>query len=222
MIEQMTDRSLLMARQIIFFATEQLTRACLHLDPGTRARLQTIAGKVIELHIRDTLPLHPDGIRVFLTPTGKGIDLTAEARTPADASLGIYARDLLALLRKPSPELNNITIEGDHEVLLSLLDIIRGFDIDWEAAIAPVTGDIIAHQVGKNIRASEKWFAQSFKEARRLAEEYINEELPLARQAGPFKSVFDQMEKMKSAGDAVRGQVAAAVMKSPFFKSPEK
>lgn len=222
MIEQLADRSLLIARQIIFFATEQLARACLHLDPGTRARLQTIAGKVIELHVRDSLPLYPNGIRVFLTPTSTGIDLAVETRTPADASLGIYARDLLALLRKPSPELNNITMEGDHEVLLSLLDIVRGFDIDWEAAIAPVTGDIIAHQMGKNIRATEKWFAQSFREAQRLAEEYVNEELPLARQAGPFKPVFDQMEKMKAAGNALRDQMAATVMKSPFFKSPEK
>lgn len=218
MIEKMTNSSLLMTRQIIFFVAEQLTRACLHLDPGTRARLQAIAGKTVAIHIKDSLPLHADGIRVYVTPTAKGIDILGETHVSADATLTLYAKDLLLLVRNRLSEPNTISIEGDHELLLTVLDIVRSFDIDWEAAIAPVTGDIIAHHMGKNIRATEKWFTQSFNEAKRLAEEYVAEELPLAKQSGSFKPVFDQMEKMKTVSDSLRSKITDAAMKSPFFR----
>jgi len=102
--------------------------------------------------------------------------------------------------------------------LLTVLEIVKGFDIDWESAIAPVTGDVIAHHVGKNMRATEKWLSQSIQEARRLAEEYREEEFSIARESKAFKPVFDGMEKMKAAGETLRDKFASAAAQSPFFK----
>ena len=219
MIDKLQQQSLQFTQQIIFFVTERLTRACLHLDPGTRARLQALYGKCIRVHVTDSVPYYRDGIVVFVFPSARGIELSADSsKAVADASLALKARDLLALARNKPTAPDAVVIEGDHELLLTVLEIVKGFDIDWEKAIAPMTGDIIAHHVGKNIRATEKWLSQSFKEARRLAEEYMDEEMPVAKQSRAFKPMFDNMEKMKAAGDAMRDKMADYAAKSPFFK----
>jgi len=220
MIESLQNNSLQLMQQVIFFVTERMTRACLHLDPGTRARLQKLEGKSIAIHIKDSMPMYRDGIMVYVSPSAKGIELSADARTPANASISLTAKDLLNLLRKSSAP-NTMAIDGDHELLLAVLEIVKGFDIDWENAMAPVTGDIIAHHLGKNMRATEKWLSQSFKEAKRLAEEYMDEEFPVARESATFKPMFDRMDKMKMAGDAMRDKFTTAVAQSPFFK-PKK
>jgi ubiquinone biosynthesis accessory factor UbiJ len=217
-IDALQQQSLQATQQVIFFVTERLAHACLHLDPGTRARLNALSGKCLRFHITDSVPYYRDGIVVFVFPTAKGFELSADSRNVADAALALSAKDLLALLRNRPTAPGAVAIEGDQALLMAVLDIVNGFDIDWEKAMAPVTGDVIAHHVGKNVRATEKWLAASFAEARRLAQEYLEEELPVARQSKAFKPVFDNMDKMKSAGEAVRDKFAEAAAKSPFFR----
>jgi ubiquinone biosynthesis protein UbiJ len=222
MIDQLQQQSLQLIQQIIFFVTERMTQACLHLDPGTHARLKALSGKCIRFHITDSLPYYRDGIVVFVFPSAKGIELTAgESKAVADASIALTAKDLLALIRSKPTAPDAVAIAGDYELLMAVLDIVKGFDIDWEKAIAPVTGDVIAHHVGKNMRATEKWLSQSFSEAKRLADEYMTEELPVARQSKAFKPMFDNMEKMKATSEVMRDKLAEIAAKSPFSK-PKK
>ena len=89
-------------------------------------------------------------------------------------------------------------------------------ELDWEGAIAPVVGDIMAHVVGKNVRAGEKWLAQTIKEARRLAEEYIEEELPVAAESDQVKPVLETLGKIKQVGDKVKDHIVETVTASPF------
>jgi ubiquinone biosynthesis protein UbiJ len=192
MIDKLQQNSLLLTQQIIFFVTERLARAGLHLDPGTRTRLQALSGKCIRIHIKDSVPLirnekYRDGVVVFVFPTQQGIELSADAsKAVADASLSLLAKDLLALVRNKPTAPDAVVMEGDQDLLFTVLEIVKGFDIDWESAIAPVTGDVIAHQVGKNMRATEKWLSQSIKEAKRLVEEYREEEFPIAKESKAF------------------------------------
>jgi len=224
MIESLQNNSLQIIQQIIFFVTERLARAGLHLDPGTRARLQALSGKCIRIHIKDSVPLainekYRDGVVVFVFPTQQGIELSADAsKAVADASISLFAKDLLALVRNKPTAPDAVAIDGDQELLLSVLEIVKGFDIDWENVIAPVTGDVIAHQLGKNMRATEKWLSQSIKEAKRLVEEYRDEEFPIAKESKAFKPMFEGMEKMKAAGDTLRDKFTSAAAQSPFFK----
>ena len=217
MIDSLQKNSLQFVQQVIFFITERITRASLHLDPGTRSRLQKLDGKSIAIHITDSMPMYRDGIKVYVLPTAKGIELSADAHTPADASISLTAKDLLNLLRKSSAP-NTIAIEGDYALLTEVLEIIKGFDIDWENALSPVAGDVIAHQVGKNMRATGKWLSRSMKDAKRLAEEYLDEELPIAKESATFKPMFDGINKMKAASESMREKFAAAATQSPFFK----
>lgn len=192
-----------MIQSSLLYVAEKMTAACLHLDPGTRARLQELNGKCIAFIIRDQIPYYENGITVFVLPTLKGIELSADGAYVADASIALFAKDLVPLLQRAEvPE--NILIDGDHELLLKILEIVKQMDLDWEQAIAPVTGDVLAHQIGTRVRETEKWLTQSIREVKRLAGEYIDEELPVAKQSLQLKPFFDGMEKIKAAGNSLR------------------
>lgn len=187
----------------LLYIAEKITAACLRLDPSTRARLQELNGKCIAFIIRDQIPYYPDGVIISVLPTLAGIELSASKVPPADASIALYAKDLLPLLQHATvPE--HLLVEGDHELLLKILEIVKQIDLDWEQAIAPLTGDVLAHHIGSRVRETEKWLAQSLKEARRLAHEYMDEELPIAKESPPFKPFFEGMEKIKAAGNSFR------------------
>jgi ubiquinone biosynthesis protein UbiJ len=195
--------SLDIIQNTLLYLAEKLTAACLKLDPGTRARLQELNGKCIAFIIRDQVPYYQNGITIFVMPTLAGIELSADNTYVADASIALYAKDLLPLLQRADiPE--NLLVEGDHELLLKILDIVKQIDLDWEQAIAPVTGDVFAHQIGARVRETEKWLSQSIREARRLTREYLDEELPVAKQSPSFKPFFESVEKIKSAGNSLR------------------
>lgn len=180
----------------LLFIAEKITTACLHLDPGTRARLQALNGKCIAFIIHDELPYYPNGITVFILPTLAGIELSADGSFVADASVALRAKDIIPLLRGADvPE--NLVVEGDHELLLKILDIVKQIDLDWEHAIAPITGDVIAHQMGAGIRNTEKWFKQSFQETRRLFDEYIDEELPVIKDSPALKPLLEGIDKIR-------------------------
>jgi len=190
-----------LVQQSLYSVAQQLARACLNLDPGTRYRLEALDGKVAGLQISDL------GMRVYLCPSQQGIELSADSRVAADVFASGRAQDLFALLQSNSLT-EAITIDGDEALFMELLSITQNLELDWEAAIAPLTGDVLAHQIGKNFRASEKWLAASLVEAKRLAEEYMQEEFPVARESEQFKPLFDKVEQgigsLKAVGDSLR------------------
>lgn len=187
----------------LLFVAEKITAACLKLDPGTRARLRELDGVCIAFHLRDQMPYYTQGVTVFVLPTASGIELSADRHYVADASLSLYAKDLLSLLQRAEVP-PHLQAEGDHELLLKILEIVKQIDLDWEQAIAPLTGDVLAHQIGTRVRDTEKWLVESMQEARRLTREYLEEELPVAKQSAPMKPLFDSFEKIKAAGESLR------------------
>ncbi len=203
MKDSISYMSLDIFQQGLLFIAEKITAACLQLDPGTRKRLQELDGKCIAIHLRDQIPCYENGVIVFVLPTLKGIELSVDRQKIADASLALYAKDLLPLLQRAELPAH-LKIDGDQELLMKILEIVKQIDLDWEQAIAPVTGDVLAHQIGARVRDAEKWFSQSAREAKRLADEYIDEELPIAKQSPQLKPFFDSIDKLKAVGDSLR------------------
>src|SRR5690606_26232410 len=109
-------------------------------------RLQELNGKCVAFVIRDQVPCYPEGVIIHVLPTTVGIELSADRSLAADASIALYIKDLLPLLQRANvPE--HLLVEGDHDLLLKILEIIKQMDLDWEQAITPVTGDVLAHQI---------------------------------------------------------------------------
>lgn len=71
---------------------------------------------------------------------------------------------------------SQVDIQGDTDFAMALTRIIQQLDIDWEALIAPMTGDLMAHQVGLSVRRFSRWGRQTGESYQRAAKSYLEDE----------------------------------------------
>ena len=80
-----------------------------------------------------------------------------------------------------------VNVTGNLEMLRQLNQIMAGLDIDWEAALAALVGDIPAHLMAESIRNSANFRANAADRATSLLVEVSQEELQLT----PSKNEYD-------------------------------
>jgi ubiquinone biosynthesis protein UbiJ len=129
---------------------ERAINQALRLDPASRQRLAALAGQVFHLHCTQ-----PD-IEVFVLPQADGVRLAAYHDAGVTAGLTGTGGDFAKLLGSddPAAELinGNLSVRGDSKALQQLQAIAAGLDLDWEAPLARVFGDVVGHQLGRGLR----------------------------------------------------------------------
>jgi len=131
-------------------ALEGLVNRALRLDPASRQRLAALAGQVF--HIECTQP----DLDLFLLPHGDRVQLAGFWDGPVTAGIRGSYTDFIELLTSEDPGATLINgkmhLIGDSKALLRLRDIAADLDLDWEAPLTKVFGDVIGHQLGQGLR----------------------------------------------------------------------
>jgi ubiquinone biosynthesis protein UbiJ len=80
--------------------------------------------------------------------------------------------------RDPAATLINgaMTVRGDSKALLRLRDIAAHLDIDWEAPLTNLFGDVIGHQLGRSLRFGQRLLRDAATSLRRQVHDYVQEE----------------------------------------------
>lgn len=169
-----------------------LNRA-LELDPpGRRDLMRALSGPVC-FEVSE-----PVAMAITLQGTRRGV--TVSGMRPEHPALVIRGRPLalaaLALGDDRALKDGRLTIEGDTGLAHQLQQALAQLDPDWEAALARYTGDIAAHIIGRQVRASVRWSRQAMASLTASLEEYIHEEtgaLPGRRELEPTFEDIDQL-----------------------------
>jgi ubiquinone biosynthesis protein UbiJ len=101
-----------------------------------------------------------------------------------------------------------ITLKGDSASLLELQAILHNLDLDWEAELAKVVGDIPAHQIGEAVRTGLQWGRQTHNSLTRQIEEYIHEEGRLLPPRAEIEDFFTDVSKLKDDSDRLAAKIA--------------
>ena len=175
-------------------ALEGLVNRALELDPGTRQRLARLEGHVFLIHC--TAP----PLSVYLIPESDGLRLCGIHEGEADTALSGTAGEFSELLTAADPAnalINGgLELHGDSQALIELQKIARQLDIDWEAPLANLFGDIIGHQLGRGIRGGLRFGLRAAQSLKRQLDEYLVEESELLAprwQADAFFTDVDQL-----------------------------
>ena len=153
---------------------ESLINRALALDSNTREQLRALSGHSFRLDC--TQP----ALSVVLIVGDSQLLLQNAGDTPATTSLrgswDEFAK--IALAEDPAAALinGNVRIDGDTARVLELRSILAGLDIDWEAPLANVLGDVAAHRIGKTLRQGSRWARNALKALNRQATEFVREE----------------------------------------------
>jgi ubiquinone biosynthesis protein UbiJ len=155
-------------------ALETLINRALMLDPASRARLAALAGQVF--HIECTRP----ALQLFVLPQRDRVQLAARWEGVVSAGLSGSAEDFIELLTSADPATTlingNLNARGDSRALQRLQAIAGDLDIDWEAPLTRLFGDIVGHQLGRGLRRVHTLFAQAGRSLGRQLRDYVREE----------------------------------------------
>jgi len=126
------------------FAIEQGIATALRLDPHTQNNLASIEGKVIRVEVTS-----PSVIFHLIVLDG-AVDVEGAFDGEPDTTIAGSAGDLLSLRYKNDAMYTGaVKIGGDMSTGEQLRKLITNIDIDLEEIVAPLTGDAIAHQLGR-------------------------------------------------------------------------
>jgi ubiquinone biosynthesis protein UbiJ len=155
---------------------ERIINTALRLDTASREKLALLAGQVF--HLECTRP----DLDIFLLPQSDGVQLAGHWEGNVTAGISGSGDDYLELLRSSDPAATlingNMTVSGDSKALLRLRDVAAALDIDWEAPLTRVFGDIVGHQMAQSLRFGQRLIRDAANSLRRQIYDYTQEENP--------------------------------------------
>ncbi|MAY39448.1 MULTISPECIES: SCP2 sterol-binding domain-containing protein [Spongiibacter] len=173
---------------------EDSVNRALRLDPRSAARLLELDGECFALHLQEPdlnlgLSVAGDRLRLMLTPP----------ENPSTALRGRWSEfAAVATASDPAAALINgdIQVSGDTAPLLALRKLLSELELDWEQPLADAFGDVAAHQIGRGLRAGQKWLQNTGRNLRRQLGDFLLEEsrlLPHPIQAEAFYRDIDEL-----------------------------
>lgn len=176
----------------------------LRYDPAALAALARMQGRLLALTIAGISP-------VFVRVYDDGIGLSLMGDSQPDATLTGTLSDFLVLARatdKANTLINsNIDMDGDTEFALGLTRIAQQLDIDWEAVITPLTGSLLAHQLGQGLRGLLSWGKTNAPVWQRSVREYLEDEVQLATPQPLVSHFADEVDELKLATDRLAARI---------------
>lgn len=158
-------------------ALEFSVNQALKLDPATAKKLVELEGHTFHLHCSA-----PE-LSLYLIPGNDEVRLCGFFDGEADTTLTGSASEFAKLATSPDPAnalINGeLALHGDSHALIKLQQIGQQLDLDWEAPLAQLFGDVIGHQLGRGIRKGFGFARQVFTSLKRQVDDYMVEESEL-------------------------------------------
>ena len=190
--------------QALCVPVEAAVNHVLRYDPPALNALSRHQGRLLSLNIDGISPLY-----VRILDTGIGLSLSNEA--VADAALSGSVSDFLALAKaqdKANALINSaIDMDGDSEFAIALTRIANQLDIDWEAVIAPATGGLLAHQIGKGLRGLLGWGKSTGSTYKTAIKDYLEDEARLVTPKPLLQQFADDVDELKLATDRLSARI---------------
>lgn len=194
-------------------ALESLVNRALALAPRAGAELAELEDCVFALEC--TTPQ----LTIFLQPQGETVRLMGVFEGPVTTRVRGAAADFteLAAADDPAACLINgaLELEGESAPLLELQQIMSTLDIDWEAPLVDVLGDVVGHQLAEVLRGGFSWGQQARKSLERQLEEFVHEEarlspprLELEDFYNDVQSLSVRVERLESRSRRLRQKIA--------------
>ncbi|WP_406828636.1 SCP2 domain-containing protein [Microbulbifer sp. ARAS458-1] len=189
---------------------ETAINTALRYDPGSRARLARLAGKVLAVNL--TAPT----LSLFLViddedgEEGGYIEVHSRWSGEVTTELSGSALAFIQLLtnRDATPAKLGVTVRGSSALLAELQSILRDLDIDWEEPLAKLIGDSPAHQLGTGVRLAASWLKDALGAAPRATAEAVSEEWRMTPPQAQFEAFAEDVAAFAQGVDRLEARLA--------------
>jgi ubiquinone biosynthesis protein UbiJ len=178
---------------------EKIINAALVHDPASAERLRALEGNV--MLVDSSMP----PLRIAVEPSATGLMLHSNWQEDADVTVTGTLVSLTAMAINAGEMVSlsgtGVNVSGNLEVLRQLNHIMAELDIDWEAALAELIGDVPAHLLGETIRNSDEFRSHALKRAQTALAEVSQEELRLTPSANEYQGFVQSVRHLSTDVD---------------------
>jgi len=183
---------------------ESSINGLLKYDPALLSALAKFDGKRIRIQSDDWLIL-------VVSINDQGLQLSLRDEDECDTTIFGSISELIsvALASDKADALMNgdVDISGSSALVLDLAKIVQQLDIDWEALISPMTGGLVAHQIGKGFRSLIKWGKDSGQTLATSSKEYLEDEIQLLVPQPLAEHFASQVSDLRLATDRAEARL---------------
>lgn len=185
---------------------ETAINQALQYDPATRAAIAELEGTV--LAIESTLP----PIKFFAIHGNDGITLMGQYEGEPDTILKGTALSL-AGLALDGQNLSSffdtgVDVRGNPELLGKIRHIMKNLDVDWEAILSKLVGDVPAHLVGQSLRSLGRWRKDAAGRAGDVFTGFSQEEIRLTPTRSETEHFFDKVRHLNKDVDRIAARIS--------------
>lgn len=213
-----------------FEAAEKLINAALEYDPATQRQIAALEGKL--LLVESSMP----PLKVAIEATSAGIMLHSNWQDSADTTVSGSLLAMLSLAIDNDQQISfagtGISVTGDLDFLIRINNLMRNLNVDWEAALATVIGDIPAHILADTLRSSTTVAMDAGRRAKSAAAEIAQEELRATPSATEYQDFTQRVRhlsteveraaaRINKSRQKIEQLVAATLADKPAANNPE-
>ena len=181
---------------------ELALNATLAQDPETKAKLKQFEQHCIAIEIKDfnqTINVAVSNQQLHLSANHEQTtDLTITGKALSLAKLGQHPDNLFS---------TDIEIHGNVQFAKQLRDLLDGFDFDWEAQLAKVTGDALAYPIAHGIRQTANWLKNTHQSLQQNMAEYLREEARILPDKSQIKHYMTDIDILRADYDRLEARI---------------
>ena len=199
---------------------ETAINTALKYDPGTVRDLSELEGQVLLIDCSMPtmrLAIETNQQKIILHNNWDGeAAVTVQGTMVALVKMAVNASDTSSFAN------SGVQLSGNLETLHRLHKILSKLNIDWEAALADLVGDVPAHVIGSAVRKSAKVSTESLQRASSALVEVAQEEFEIIPSQNRFEQFKQNIRQMSADTDriaarlsALNAKIAQATLKKP-------
>lgn len=201
----MTEPSMTMANMAILSTLEKLCNYGLSLDECSQQKIAGLADHVFLFECTEP------SFSLYIQAQQSQLQLLSMCELPVTSHLKGSWNDYQKLLTSDdaASELinGNLELHGKSEPLIQLQSIIKDLDIDWEAPLVEVLGDVAGHQLATGLRQGADLFKRFSQQLKQSASTYLRENSHITARETDLNEFYDDVDTIKLRTDRLEAKL---------------
>lgn len=180
----------------VTIALDKALNAYLQLSDTAQTNCEKLGGKLLALELRGL------NTTLYFLPEKNHLHVRSFTDQTPDALISATPLALVQLALQQNADkalfAGQVKITGDTEAAQTFQDILSGADIEWEEHLSQLTGDIIAHQLGRGIRGFINWADQSRSSLQADISDYLLHEAKLLPDREDVEHFLNEVDQFRA------------------------
>lgn len=187
------------------FIFDEMINAYLKLDPEMNKKLknlnhQSMAFSITDWNIDLYCYVEDAQLKIYLQEQGK---VDAKIKGPLKG----FIKTAFAKEKNRTLLQNQMSISGDVDVAMNFQNLFSEMEIDWEEHLAKITGDVLAHEVGKFTRSIKDVISYAVKESAFNIKDFLQDEAGILINKKEAESFFSDIMLLQNDVDRLAAKI---------------